>query len=101
KLAPPAREVGPHDKVWFGLLPLSEHRPALLCVSIDHVTPVPEPAGSGSLTITPVAVPVPVLVTLTVNPIASPAFSVFASAALEISIAAGCTVKHWLVLLPE
>src|SRR5215831_6448988 len=95
KLAPAARSVGPHDSFWgVGGAVLTEHRPALLCVSIDHVTPVPEPAGSGSLTVTPCAVPVPPLVTLTVNPIGSPAFTVFASASLVILISAG-----WQVIL--
>jgi hypothetical protein len=49
---------------------------------IDHDTPLPD--GSGSFNITFAAVPAPVLETVIVNPIASPALTVGASAVFRI-----------------
>ena len=70
----------PHDSTWLPLEPEIEHKPAVLCVSIDQLTPAPDPAGNGSLTVTPAALPVPLFLTVTVNPIGSPAFTDAASA---------------------
>src|SRR6202158_3757535 len=94
KLTPLARVVGPQLKTWLGLLPEIEHRPALLWMSMDQVTPTPEPAGSGSLTVTPVAVPVPGLLTRTVKPIVSPALTLVASAVLVM-----VTLARWQVMV--
>src|SRR5215831_412153 len=93
KLPPDASDVGPHDSTWpGGAAGAIEHRPALDWVSIDQVTPDPDPAGSGSFTVTPLAVPAPELFTVTVNPMLSPAFTVFASAFFTMWMLAGLHV---------
>src|SRR5215468_7826915 len=91
KLPPAARSVGPQDST-CGAEPEIAHRPGLDWVSIVQVTPDPDPAGSGSVTVVPLAVPVPELFTVTVNPIASPAFTDDASAFLTMWIDAGWQV---------
>src|SRR5690349_18365543 len=53
---------------------------------------MPVPVGSGSLIVTPVATPGPTFVTVTVKPIASPAFTVGASAVLLTCRPGHCTL---------
>src|SRR6202165_2832848 len=95
KLMPLARGVGPQLKVCGGVGELIEHRPALVWLAMDQVTPEPEPAGSGSLTVTPLAVPVPGLLTRIVKPMVSPALTLVASAVLRVG-----TLGVWQVMVP-
>ena len=60
--------------------PVTENEPAGDCESIDHVTGNPGfPPGNESENDAPVASPAPVFDTVTVNPIAEPAFTDAAS----------------------